>query len=86
MNQSNLYVPNPQKWIHFFKTKKPQIGKGFFIPSKTSNMSDSVAIKTVSPAEQIVDQAKSELKRDGINTSEMTSLVHKSRNPATSKK
>lgn len=85
MNQSNLYVPNPQKWIDYFtKSKKTQVGKGLYIPSKTSSMEpDSMSVKVVSPAEQTLDQAKSELKRDGINSSEITSLIHKRKNRRT---
>jgi len=75
MNHSNLYVPNPQKWIAYFKNKKPQVGMGFAIPQKYSQ--DDVALKIVTPAQQTVEQAKSELKRDGIKALELPSLVHK---------
>lgn len=77
MNQSKLYIPNPQKWIHFFKNSKNQVGKGLSIPSETSTESSNVTLKTVSPAEQTVEQAKSELKRDNIKTSEFSLLPHK---------
>jgi hypothetical protein len=76
MNQSKLYIPNPQKWIHFFKNSKNQVGKGLSIPSETSTESSNVTLKTVSPAEQTVEQAKSELKRDNINTSDYSFLPH----------
>lgn len=36
-----------------------------------------MSINSVSPAEQTVNQAKGELKRDGIKISEITSLIHK---------
>jgi len=36
-----------------------------------------LSVKVVSPAEQIVDQAKSELKREDINPSEITKMLHK---------
>lgn len=81
MNQSKLYVPNPQKWIDYFKNNKPQVRKGFAIPHKSSTGRNSVTINTVSPAEQTVNQAKSELKRDGLKTSEVSSLVRKLADP-----
>ena len=77
MNQSNLYVPNPQKWIHYFKNHKPQVGKGFSIPYKSTSENHPASLKIVSPAQQTFEQAKSELKRDGIKTPENYSLVHK---------
>jgi hypothetical protein len=83
MNPSKLYVPNPQKWIDYFKNNKPQVGRGFAIPHKSSTGSNGVTINVVSPTEQTVDQAKSELKRDGIKTSEISSLVHKLGSPST---
>ena len=76
MNQSRLYVPNPQKWIDYFKYNKPQVGKGF-VTSQKSAPESSVSINSVSPSEQTVNQAKSELKRDGIKASEVSSLAQK---------
>lgn len=81
MNRSKLYVPNPQKWIDYFKHHKPQVGKGFAIPNKPSSDRKSVTITSVSPTEQTVNQAKSELKQDGINTSELSSLIQKLNKP-----
>jgi hypothetical protein len=76
MNRSNLYVPDPQTFIQYFKDKsKSQVGKGFYTP-KTDVTNDTVSIKAVSPAEQTVNQAKSELKREDINSSEILSLLH----------
>lgn len=79
MNHSNLYVPDPQKWIHYFKNYKNQVGNGLIIPITASSNPDSniVSIKAVSPSEQTVDQAKGELKRDVMNTLEISSLLHK---------
>ena len=85
MNQSNLYIPNPQKWLHFFKNNKAQVGKGMFIPSQSSTESKDVNFKVVSPAEQTVEQAKSELKRDNINTSKSSLLPHIAVSPQTVK-
>jgi len=82
MNQSKLYVPNPQMWIDYFKNNKPQVGRGFAIPHKSKMGSNGMTISTVSPSEQTVNQAKSELKRDGLNTSEMSTLVHKLSKPS----
>lgn len=76
MSLSNLYVPDPQKWITFFKNKN-QIGKGVGIPHKLCLNESQVSVKAVSPAEQTVDQAKSELKRDNISNLENVSTVHK---------
>lgn len=76
MSLSNLYVPDPQKWITFFKNKN-QIGKGVGIPHKLCLNDSQVSVKAVSPAEQTVDQAKSELKRDDISNLENVSTVHK---------
>lgn len=80
MKPSNLYIPNPQKWVHFFnkvvdgKVKMLQTGGGqtsrilplgTYTPAET-NKNQQIVVKTVSPAEQTVQQAKSELQRENI--------------------
>jgi len=57
-----------------FLIHKPQVGKGF-ATSQKSPPESSVSMNSVSPSEQTVNQAKSELKRDGIKTSEVSSLA-----------
>ena len=82
MNRSNLYIPDSQNFIKYLTEKtKSQIGKGFNKPK-----TDSVPIELVSPAEQTVNQAKSELKREDINTSEILSLLHKLSKPTSKRK
>ena len=75
MRPSNLYIPDPQKWIHFFKNKT-QVGKGVSLPGKTVSNACHVSVKAVSPAEQTVNQAKSELKREDINMLDSGILSH----------
>lgn len=73
MNHSNLYIPDPQKWIHFFKSKT-QEGRG--LPNTSNSSEPNVSVKAVSPAEQTVEQAKSEMKRENINIIDSGILVH----------
>jgi hypothetical protein len=48
MNRSNLYVPDPQKFIQYFKDKsKSQVGKGFYAP-KTDDANNTVSIDGIS--------------------------------------
>ncbi|OOZ35903.1 hypothetical protein [Solemya elarraichensis gill symbiont] len=90
MNPSKLYVPNPQKWVQFFdkmargKLKWGQHGGGSvsrIIPMDQyiSAQSDGqqFPVKIVSPAEQTVDQAKSELVRENIKPSTIQRLFQK---------
>ena len=70
MDQSNLYIPNPQKWIKYLSKR------GLSIPSQKTEDSCVVNINAISPAQQTVDQAKSELKRENINMSNTSSLSH----------
>lgn len=85
MNPEKLYVPNPQKWITFYKRLADgkikqysvnQIGAGEnhqssilpvdkFISQSEVKLPKQTALKLVSTTEQMVDQAKSELKREG---------------------
>lgn len=90
MDPYKLYVPNPQKWVRFFD--KVADGKAKFGQSSgarkmeilpldryTSN-EDSVkpvSVKAVAPAEQTVQQAASELKRDNINPSAVAEMIQK---------
>lgn len=84
MNPSKLYVPNPQKWVKFFKkmanerSSSNQIGGRNIIPVGDGNNDiksiPPVTLKTVSPAQQVVEQAKSELERDEINTDGVRNL------------
>jgi len=91
MNPSKLYVPNPQKWVEFFekvakgKVQLGQTGKGsisqiipmdIYTPQSTSDKSKE-SVTLVSPAEQTVDQAKSELERDNIKPSKVKELFQK---------
>lgn len=85
MDPSKLYVPDPQKWVKFYKNladekinlfSTNQIGGGpsSFVASivkygdhltTESAPPSKPAVKLVSSTEQIVDQAKSELTREG---------------------
>lgn len=86
MDPSRLYVPDPQKWVKFYKNVAEgkvkqfatnQVGAGsaghsFITPIdkylthfEKSSSSNQPPVKLVSPTEQIVDQAKNELKREG---------------------
>jgi len=68
-----LYVPNPENWVDFFErvstgqTQVSQTGRGRRPHVITVNQSNPRPIKAVLPAEQTAAQAKSELKRKGIN-------------------
>ncbi|MCG8113110.1 MAG: hypothetical protein N0E59_20355 [Candidatus Thiodiazotropha taylori] len=86
MNLSKLYVPDPQKWVRFYKHVAEgkiklnstnqmrgggRVSHSFIAPidKYLKQLEDSTStlppIKLVSSTEQIVDQAKSELKREG---------------------
>ena len=85
MDSSKLYVPDPQKWVKFYRNmadgkfslySSNQVGGGqpsqFFITPIDSYVDKSESseakrapIKLVSPSEQTVSQAKSELEREG---------------------
>jgi hypothetical protein len=101
MNRSKLYVPNPQKWMRFFervasgKAKLIQSGRGrrmLSVDAYTDVFEDNrqqQPVKVVTPAEQTVAQAKSELKRDDINPKVVSAALHTvkgSRGRRTSKK
>jgi hypothetical protein len=92
MNPSKLYVPNPQKWVQFFdkaakgKVNWNQTGGGNIsqIMSMDKYVSSTpnkpqLPVKIVSPAEQVVDQVKSELMRENIKPSEVKKIFHKPR-------
>ena len=87
MNPSKLYIPNPQKWVGFFDkvAKVKQSGGGrvqkilpidkyIAIESKVGN----IPVKSVTPAEQTVQQAVSELKRENIKPESVMDLSQKS--------
>ena len=85
MNPSKLYVPDPQKWVKFYKNLaegkiqiKPtnqmrgggRISHSFIAPidkylKECEEPKASTPVKLVSTTEQMVDQAKSELEREG---------------------
>ena len=100
MNPSKLYIPNPQKWMRFFdKVAKVKQSGGGYVPKilhldkyvTADSNAENVPIKSVSPAEQTVQQAVSELKRDNIKpvstmTTSQTSKRHRRKRPAGTKK
>ena len=59
----SLYVPNTDTWReHFLKGQTKQ--KSFYTINKSKKLGESLdAVKIVSPTEQMVEQAKSTLKR-----------------------
>lgn len=83
MNSSKLYVPDPQKWVKFYRhmadgkvrlQPASQLGNGkvahsfiapidHYVKQFEDSASEQPPIKLVTPAEQVVEQAKSELKR-----------------------
>ena len=90
MDPSKLYVPNPQKWVTFFD--KVADGKARFVQSGGARNMEilpldryskenvtPVTVKAVTPAEQTVQQAASELKREDINPTELTKMVQKTK-------
>ena len=92
MNSSKLYVPNPQKWVDFFdkvaqgKVKLDQHGGGnvsHIIPmdqyASSHSNTTQLPVKIVSPSEQVVDQAKSELERENIKPTQIKNMAHKSK-------
>jgi hypothetical protein len=87
MNLSKLYVPNPQVWVPFFhklaqgNVKLEQIGGGnvgqiILMDQYTSTQASTsgLSLRRVSPAEQTVDQAKSELERENIKPAKVKEL------------
>lgn len=88
MNHSKLYVPNPQKWLDLFdkvaKVKQSGGGKrSQILPldkyTTIESQNKQVPVKAVSPAEQTVQQAKSELERENIKPSAVAEMNHKSK-------
>ena len=88
MNPSKLYIPDPQKWVNFFeKVAKVKQSGGGYIPKilpldkygTVASKAENVPIKAVSPAEQTVQQAVSELKRDNIKPASTMSTSQKSK-------
>lgn len=85
MNHSKLYVPDAQKWIEFLKQmstkqKLTQTGGGrmLHMTSGENINTKSVILNSVAPAQQTVEQAKSELKREDINPTIVKKTIHKS--------
>ena len=80
-----LYVPNPQMWVNFFEKLSSgktinQSGRGsrpcvMSVEQSKSSDNKMMAIKTVLPAEQTTAQAKSELKREGINPESVNNVI-----------
>ena len=105
MDPSKLYVPDPQKWVKFYKHLADgkinhysinQIGEGEnnqspiltvdkYIDQSENKSTKQPALKLVSTTEQIVDQAKSELKREGEDL-KMISRQLKSHNSKSKRK
>lgn len=90
MNPSKLYVPNPQKWVTFFdrvskgQTSLNQSGGARRPHVIAVDSSDGgkqtvthLPLKAVSPAEQTVQQAKSELERQNIKPSAVVDMIQK---------
>lgn len=86
MNHSKLYVPNPQKWVHFFdKVAKVKQRGGGKVPqilpldkyTAIESQNNQVPVKVVTPAEQTVQQAKSELERESLKPSTVAEMNHK---------
>ena len=79
MNQSNLYIGNPNDWIKFFK-KKHSSKHSVFLSNKNGLNDCNLSVKAVSPAQQTVEQAKSELKRVDISSPDTSNLIQKRSN------
>lgn len=86
MNHSKLYVPNPQKWVDFFdKVAKVKQSGGGKVPqilpldkyTTIESQNKELSVKAVSPAEQTVQQARSELERENIKPSTVVEMNHK---------
>ena len=89
MNPSKLYVPNPQKWVSFFD----RVSKGLTTLNQSGGARQSrvisvespnskqnanqLPLKAVSPAQQTVLQAKSELERENIKPSDAADMIQK---------
>ena len=96
MDPSKLYVPDPQKWVQFYKHLADgkikhysynQSGGGntahsFITPvdfnehQNQSEHSQTPPVKLVSTSQQIVNQAKSELQREGESIKDIKEAVH----------
>lgn len=86
MDYSKLYVPNPQIWVDFSdKVAKVKQSGGEKVSqilpldkyTTTESQDNQLPIKIVSPAEQTVQQARSELERENIKTSAVLKMNHK---------
>ncbi len=58
------YIPNIQAWVDYFKHQPKEYKKFYTIGRPKHKGEDMEAIKLVTPTEQVVDQAKSAVKRE----------------------
>ena len=57
------YIPNVEAWIDYFKNQPKEYKKFYTIGRPKQRGEDMDPIKMVSPTEQVVEQAKSRMKR-----------------------
>ena len=59
------YIPNVEAWVNYFKNQPSREYKKFYsIGQPNQRGEDMDSIKLVSPTEQMVEQAKSRMKRE----------------------
>ena len=58
------YIPNIDAWVDYFKNQPVEYKKFYTIGRAKHKGEDMNSIKLVTPTEQVVQQAKSELKRE----------------------
>ena len=90
--RSKVYVPDPTKWINFYR-KKAESGKTFKqtgaglltidddndLPIVEESGKNKLAISLVSPAQQVVERAKSELVRQNVDLRTIKNVTRRKR-------
>ena len=61
------YIPNVEAWVEFYKNQPKEVKSFYTIGNSKQPGEEMEAIKVMSPTESVVDQARSELKREAEN-------------------
>jgi hypothetical protein len=61
------YIPNVEAWIDYFKEQPNEYKKFYIIGRPKQKGEDMNPIKLITPTEQVVEQARSQMKRENDN-------------------
>ena len=80
------YIPNVEAWVDYFKNQPKEYKKFYTIGRPKQKGEDMDPIKMISPTEQVVEQAKSRMKRAREDDVETESCRRKTDNKQKKKK